>query len=73
MEKLSYDELKKKVTETLDNVINDLFYEFQKENGIEYGDITPYEAFAMDDYFQKLVDEIVSVMKHQHENNLKED
>ena len=73
MEKLSYDELKKKVAATLDNVINDLFYDFQKENGIEYGDITPCEAFEMDYHFQKLVDEIISVMKHQHENNLKEE
>lgn len=53
------------VNDLLDEKINEVFYEMQKKFGIESGDISPMDAFELDEITKKLTKHIVKVLETQ--------
>jgi hypothetical protein len=50
---------KKELYQLVEASVSDLFYQYQKANGIENGDIDPMEAFELDELQEKLTDLII--------------
>lgn len=47
--------------ELIDIKLNEVFLAYQKANGIESGDISPEDAFSLDELQEKMTDLIISV------------
>lgn len=60
--------MKEKIYNLLDEKIQDVFLEMQEELNIKYGDVTPLEAYALEEIEQKMTDLIESILLHEMED-----
>lgn len=56
---------KSKVLQKIDDKINEIFLECQEELNIKYGDISPDEAFKLEELEEKLADLICFVLSYE--------
>lgn len=61
IEKVVIDMNRKELYQLVDQMVNDLFHQYQAANGIESGDIDPMEVMVLDEIQNKLTDLIISV------------
>ena len=47
----------------IDEKVNEIFYDYQTSEGIAYGDISPTNAFALDELEEKLADLVIYSME----------
>lgn len=52
---------RKELLEFIDEKMNEVFLAYQKANGIESGDISPEDAFSLDELQEQVADLIISV------------
>ena len=55
---------KTQLNELIDSKIDEIFFEYQKANGIESGDIFPEEYLKLEEIKDKLSDFVVKSMSH---------
>ena len=53
------------VKELLDTKIDEIFREIQEERGIQYGDVTPLDALALEEARDKLAEVIELLLEKQ--------
>ena len=54
--------MKEKITQMLDEKINEVFYDLQTEYGIESGDVEPFDAVWLDKYTEQLAEHIEKII-----------
>ena len=65
MTKEAKQALKERVIEELNDAINDIFYKWQEEQKIQYGDVDPYDVINMDYATEMLAGYMVDAMEKQ--------
>lgn len=61
--------MKTKIAELLDEKVNEIFFEMQKELNIDDWGIYPLDALYLDELQEKLVNHIADVLTYQKEGN----
>ena len=54
-----------KILKLLEDKVDDIFLEMQNELDINNGDISPLDAFELDNYIKQLADKIEVVLNNQ--------